>query len=223
MAKLAHSKRQRAKKRIVIESLIALLLVLSPFIFKIHIYFPDSETYHIGFLGIDIESNGFIDVNTYVWFLIGKIVPLYLLVLWFLTSRDWWYHLILIPIAMYAFQLFEVIFSNSEAIDTANLLWLLPICMVVVPFVYLIRIKLYDKYVHGIDLDAMEAELQELKSKPELKTDAGEAKETPSSSNDFQEPKSLSEKIDQKLSTGNIENMLRHWQHRLENWLHLKF
>ncbi|WP_239530921.1 hypothetical protein [Muriicola jejuensis] len=37
--------------------------------------------------------------------------------------------------------------------------------MVVIPFVYFIRIKLYDKYVHGIDLEAMEAELQAFKEK----------------------------------------------------------
>ncbi|MDA8686530.1 hypothetical protein N9L94_05910, partial [Robiginitalea sp.] len=28
------------------------------------------------------------------------------------------------------------------------------------PFVYFIRIKIYDKYVHGIDLEAMDAELK---------------------------------------------------------------
>ena len=66
---------------------------------------------------------------------------------------------------MYAFQLFEVIYSEDEYIDTENIFWLLPICMVVILFVYFIRIKLYDKYVHGIDLEAMEAELQTFKQK----------------------------------------------------------
>ncbi len=37
--------------------------------------------------------------------------------------------------------------------------------MITIPFVYFIRIKLYDKHVHGIDLEAMDAELQELKQK----------------------------------------------------------
>jgi hypothetical protein len=61
---------------------------------------------------------------------------------------------------MYAFQLFEVIISPDLNIDTKNVLWLLPICMVVIPFVYFIRIKIYDKYVHGIDLEALDAELK---------------------------------------------------------------
>ncbi|GGD38395.1 hypothetical protein GCM10011361_01930 [Muriicola marianensis] len=66
---------------------------------------------------------------------------------------------------MYAFQLFEVIYSEDEYIDTENIFWLLPVCMVVTIFVYFVRVKLYDKYVHGIDLEAMEAELQAFKDK----------------------------------------------------------
>ena len=67
---------------------------------------------------------------------------------------------------MYAFQIFEVVFSQDDQfVDTENLLWLLPLCMVVIPFVYLIRIKLFDKYVHGIDLTALNAELDYYKNK----------------------------------------------------------
>lgn len=66
---------------------------------------------------------------------------------------------------MFAFQLFEVLISPDSNIDTKNILWLLPICMLVIPFVYFIRVKIYDKYVHGIDLDAMDAELQYYKNK----------------------------------------------------------
>ena len=77
----------------------------------------------------------------------------------------WWYHIILIPLCTYAFQIFEVLYYQDEYVDTENILWLLPICMIVIPFVYFIRVKLYDKYDHGIDLEAMEAELQTLKQK----------------------------------------------------------
>lgn len=37
--------------------------------------------------------------------------------------------------------------------------------MVVIPFVYFIRLKLFDKYVHGIDVEAMNAELEYYKNK----------------------------------------------------------
>lgn len=66
---------------------------------------------------------------------------------------------------MYAFQIFEGVLSEDNYIDTDNVLWLLPFCMVVIPFVYFIRIKLYDKHVHGIDLEAMDLELTYYKEK----------------------------------------------------------
>ncbi|WP_339140772.1 hypothetical protein [Croceitalea sp. MTPC5] len=70
---------------------------------------------------------------------------------------------------MYSFQLFELYFSEDEVIDSENLMWLLPVCIVIIPFVYFIRLKLYDKHVHGIDLDAMDEELNVLKAKEELR------------------------------------------------------
>ncbi len=70
---------------------------------------------------------------------------------------------------MYAFQIFEDVFDNDYIVDTENLLWLLPICVVLIPFVYFIRLKLYDKHVHGIDLEAMDEELRILKEKEALR------------------------------------------------------
>jgi hypothetical protein len=220
MTRINSDKRKKAKRRIIIDSIMVFFIVIAPFIFKSHEYFPRNPEETITIFGFTIDSNDFGDLSTYAWFLLGKIIPLYLLFIWFFTCKHWWYHAILIPMTMYAFQLFEVIYSEDKFVDTDNLLWLLPICMVVIPFVYFIRVKLYDKHVHGIDLEAMEAELQELKEKPELRETEISAdhleKETPQ--ND-----SISDEINRKLSTGNIESMLRQLQHRLQDWLHLKF
>ncbi len=153
----------KAKRRLIVESLLALLIVISPFVFKLHEYVPESDS--VNFLGITIGSNGFPNVNIFIWFMLGKVVPFYLLLIWFFTCKHWWYHIIIIPVLMYAFQIFESAISDDNFIDTDNILWILPFCMIVIPFVYLIRIKLYDKYVHGIDLDAMDAELKALREK----------------------------------------------------------
>lgn len=215
--------RKKAKKKIVFETILVFTIALVPIYMKLYEYFPNYYSQNalgpVKFLWFSIGSNGFDSVATNIWFYTNKLVPLLLLVIWFFTSKDWWYHIILIPIATYAFQLFELFFDSDDVIDTENIWWLLPICMVIIPLVYFIRIKLYDKYVNGIDLEAMEAELQELKSKPELQKDM-DAHSLPE---EAQEPKTLSEKIDQKLSTGNMENLLRQWQQRVETWLHFKF
>jgi hypothetical protein len=155
----------KTRHRFFIETIGLILIVLTPFIFKIHDYLPRDPQETISFLGITFDKNGFVDLRTYAWFLLNKLIPLYLLIIWFLTCKHWWYHIILIPLCMYAFQLFEVIYDEDDVVDTENILWLLPVCMIVITFVYFIRIKLYDKYVHGIDLEAMEAELQSIKQK----------------------------------------------------------
>lgn len=167
-------------------------------------------------LGFTLGNNGFPDTLTYLWYLTSKIVPLYLMIFWFLTSRDWWYHIILIPIAMYAFQMFEVFYDSDNMIDTDNIWWLIPICMITIPFVYFIRIKLYDKHVHGIDLEAMEAELEELKAK-------GYSSEKTDLSSESKDDVIQKEESNTDMSTGTIENFLKNIQDRIQGWLHLKF
>lgn len=212
---------RKAKRKIFIDSIGVFLIIISPFVFKLHQYLPSNPQATVSVLGFVFDSNGFADLNTYAWFLLSKIVPFYLFIIWFFTCKHWWYHIILIPATMYAFQVFEVLYSDDNIVDTRNMIWLLPVCMVVIPTVYFIRIKLYDRHVHGIDLEAMEAELQSLKEKQgvEKNEPAPVSTEIPNEIG----YKSLSEKINEKLSTDNIESHFKQFQHQLGDWLHLRF
>lgn len=217
--------KNRIKKKIIVESLAVLIIAMVPIFFKLYEYFPgpghENALGPISFLGIEIRNNGFDSIATNMWFYTQKVIPLLLFIIWFFTSKDWWYHILIIPIATYAFQLFELIFSDDYNIDTDNIWWLLPVCMVVIPFVYFIRIKLYDKHVHGIDLEAIDAELQELKEKPELKNVTLEKTENLDKELPINE--SVAEEINRKLSTGNLEHLFKQLQHHLQKWLHLRF
>ncbi len=220
--------KKRIKKKIFLESIFVFFIALSPFLYKIYDYLPEDPEATISIFGVVIDNNGFHDVSTYIWFLMSKIVPLYLMVFWFMTAKNWWYHIILIPIAMYAFQVFEVVFDSGDFVDTENIWWLLPICMVIIPLVYFIRIKLYDKYVHGIDLDAIDAELKTLKKTN--RTDKDPKKEDEVSHEDVENDmvpkmgyKSFSDYINATFSTNNIERKFRNFQDSLKGWLHLKF
>ena len=224
MRKKISDKGKKARKRIIIESFVVFLVVVSPFVFKLHEYFSSDPEATINLLGYIVDRNGFANLSIYVWFMLGKIVPLYLLVIWFFSCKHWWYHIILIPITMYAFQIFEVSFSDNKYIDTENLLWLLPVCMIIIPFVYLIRIKLYDKYVHGIDLEAMETELKVLKEKQGIsKVEDSLKNEEKPENQETEEYQTFSEILDEKLSTRNLELLFKRFQHNLKNWLHLRF
>lgn len=220
---VSRTKKRKAKKKISLETLLVFFIAISPFLYKMYEYIPLDDDGVGSVFGIKISPRGFGDASVYLWFLSSKIIPLYLLVFWFLTSRNWWYHIILIPIAMYAFQLFEVIFDSDDNIDTENIWWLIPICMITIPFVYFIRVKLYDKYVHGIDLEAMDAELQELKEKNESQGFSSTLSQDKNEIEEELKPKSISEEIDRKLSTNNIEQGLKIFQDKLQNWFHFKF
>lgn len=157
-----------ARKRIFIESFIALLILLSPFLFKAHEYANTDEGSVFSVFGLNIQAEGFSSAEHFLWFILGKLIPFYLLLIWFFTCKHWWYHIILIPVTMYGFQIFET-YYYEDMVDSQNIMWLLPVCMILIPVVYLIRIKLYDKHVHGIDLKAMNEELTVLREKEELR------------------------------------------------------
>lgn len=146
-----------------------MIIAISPIISYSYKYYPEAteSLYYLGF--IKISANGFVDASYALYYYLLKGMPLLLLTIWFVTSKQWWYHGILIPIAMYAFQLFTVLFGDSAKVDENEILYVLGVSMVVTPIVYFIRLKLVDKYVHGIDLKAMDTELRILKEKEELR------------------------------------------------------
>ncbi|MGW9686187.1 hypothetical protein [Flagellimonas sp. 2504JD1-5] len=160
--------KKKVRKRLIIEGLLTLLVALSPVLFYSYKY-TSNDTESLDFIFFEISSNGFADARTALWFYLIKIVPLTLLIIWFVTNKQWWYHAILIPIAMYSFQLYSVIANNSQDVDENEVFYVIAVTMVVVPIVYFIRVKLIDKHVHGIDLDAMDTELRILKEKEELR------------------------------------------------------
>ena len=97
--------------------------------------------------------------------------------------------MLLIPIAMFAFQVVGLI-QQERYLDEIEIYWLIPIMMVITPFVYFIRIKLFDKHVLGIDLEAIDAELKEYKEKERIEKESLEkekAKQVESEKNDSRE------------------------------------
>jgi|TARA_R110002012_G_scaffold285393_1_gene476540 Na+/H+-translocating membrane pyrophosphatase len=96
---------------------------------------------------------------TAAWTYLGKIVPLFLLFIWFFTCKHWWYHAILIPIAMYSYQLvisiYQDVYLRVDPLDTNQLIYLAPFFIIILSLVYLIRIKIFDR-VYGIDLSEID-------------------------------------------------------------------
>lgn len=144
-------------KFLLVGSIIALSIAFSPYIFYLYEIFPDGKIWENYFF--TYESLYYESVLAAAWTYLGKIVPLFLLLIWFFTCKHWWYHSILIPIAMYSYQIivvfYEDVFLQVNPMDTNQLIFLAPFFIGILALVYLIRIKIFDR-IYGIDLSELE-------------------------------------------------------------------
>ena len=142
---------------LLLGSLVAICIAFSPYLFYLYEIFPNGRVWETSFF--TYESLYFEDVLTAAWTYLGKITPLFLLLLWFFTCKHWWYHVILIPIAMYSYQLVVVVYDDvylrTDYMDINQLIYLAPFFIIILSIVYLIRIKIFDR-VYGLDLSELD-------------------------------------------------------------------
>jgi len=140
-------------------SIISVCIAFSPYIFYLYEIFPSGPVWENSFF--TYESKYYQDVMTAAWTYLGKLTPLLLLLIWFFTCKHWWYHVILVPIIMYGYQLVSAFYEDMSpvggTIDTNQLIYLAPFFIIVLSIVYLIRIKVFDR-IYGIDLSEIERE-----------------------------------------------------------------
>ncbi len=149
---------QGSSKFLLLGSFIAFLIAFSPYIFYLYEIFPDGPVWENSFF--IYESKYYESVNVAMWTYFGKIMPLLLLLIWFLTCKHWWYHSILIPISMYSYQLVTAVYQDLYLedvrinIDSNQLIYLAPFFIGVLFILYIVRIKIFDR-VYGIDLSEL--------------------------------------------------------------------
>ncbi len=150
----------RGKSSLVIGGIVVFLIAVSPFIFYSYKNFSnDTQVWETSWFTI---NTSYYSINAFAWFLMGKVLPIYLLLLWFFTCKHWWHWIILVPITMYIFQLWGII-NQSRNLDVVELYYLLPLMMIVIPAVYVVRAKLFAK-IHNNDLKSFEEELAKEKT-----------------------------------------------------------
>lgn len=149
-----------SSKYLLLGSTIAVFIAFSPYLFYLYEIFPNGPIWENSFFRY--ESKYYEDVLTAAWTYLGKITPLFLLLIWFFTCKHWWYHVILVPIIMYAYQLVivfyqDVYLESAFFMDTNGLIYLAPFFIIILSIVYLVRIKIFDR-IYGIDLSEIEQE-----------------------------------------------------------------
>jgi len=131
------------KKSLIVGSIVATLIATSPYLFFLYESVPSEEVWNT-FL-FTYNSKGYQDASTAMWFLSGKLIPLYLLLIWFFTCRHWWFHALLVPIAMYAYQAFTILRVDTTSVDESQLIYLIPIMAIIVPSIYLVRARIFNR------------------------------------------------------------------------------
>ena len=139
------------RKILSIGTLIALCIVLSPILSYIYQGFPNVKTWE-SFLFGTIHSNYYESIQILVWVVFSKVVPFILLLIWFFTCKHWWYHSILVPIAMYVFQIYSTINDDLLFADSDEFYIIIPLIAIVAAITYTIRTKIFDR-LYGVNLD----------------------------------------------------------------------
>lgn len=151
------SQRRTARKSLILGSIIATLIAISPYIFYSYESVPSTPTWDT-FFGT-LESKDYQDMNAAAWIVMMKFVPLFLILIWFFTCRHWWYHALLVPIAMFSFQLVAAINDESQYMDEFHLIYMIPMMAIIIPLIYLTRAKLFNKINQNKSLQELEDEL----------------------------------------------------------------
>ena len=142
-------KLNKEKKSILYSSIVIILIILSPYLLYIYQYFPETKSWEspIG----TFQSGSFKSMTFFAYFIFGKFVPLSLLFIWFITNKNWWYHVIIIPISVYMFQLISVINDGISVVDEMEFIYTVPITTIIVTILYFIRGQLV-VYLEAMDL-----------------------------------------------------------------------
>lgn len=155
------------KKSLITGTIVASFIIACPFLFYLYEGFPKTPTWESPFG--TYTSYFWENVNILAWVFFGKFIPFCLLLIWFFTCKHWWYHVILVPLCMYAFQIYSTLNEDMTSTDTTEIYVLAPIIFFMAIFSYTIRTRVFDK-IHGIDL----SELSRVNWKGELQTEKEE-------------------------------------------------
>lgn len=142
------------KKKYITGGLVVAFIAATPYLMYLYESFPNDQVWETFLFEAKTSMPSWYQ---YAWLLTSKVIPLYILLIWFFTCKHWWHWVILIPITIYLFQLWGLI-NQSRSLDEVELIYMIPVMLVVVPMVYLIRAKLFSR-IRDTDLKEFEEDL----------------------------------------------------------------
>jgi magnesium-transporting ATPase (P-type) len=133
-----------SKKELILGSVIATFIAITPYLITLWEGVPSDTKSWDTFL-FSYTTTYYVDIQSLVWTLLSSLIPLSLLLIWIFTCKHWWYHVIIVPIVMYIYQIITILNDDLEFSETNLILWLLPVMAIVIPSIYLLRARMADK------------------------------------------------------------------------------
>jgi hypothetical protein len=135
---------------LIVSSIVIVLIAITPYLLYVYKTFPSDNNQYKTIFGV-INAGLYGNVQTYIYYLLSKFVPLMLLLTWFATNKHWWVHVLIIPISVYLFQFISVLNDTNDFMDEVEFIYTIPFLLVVMFILYAIRYKL-SIYVKAVDL-----------------------------------------------------------------------
>ncbi len=151
---------KRINKAMVLSLIFAFIIAITPLISYSYLLVTKAKTWDT-FFGT-VESNYFESAQVFMWVFLGKFIPLLLCVIWFFTNKQWWYHVLIIPIGMFTYQLVETIASDTRFFDNKPgfLIFFMIVTMIIIYFARVL--SAYYKLILGLDLKELERQRKDL-------------------------------------------------------------
>lgn len=141
---------QQRSNRLLADSIIAFLVLIAPFVFYSYLCFPTDkvwETYFFTYTSKFYES-----VETFMWVFLQKFIFLYLMIIWFFTSQNWWNKAILFPIVMLLYQMIILLNDDIKFKDgELDKIFIIPVAVIICIALVFIK-KRISKYTEALDL-----------------------------------------------------------------------
>jgi len=141
----------KRKKSLLIGSIIILLIMLAPYLLYIHRGIPADVQDYESIFGTISGGENYEFAQLYIYFLLAKFVPLFLLIIWFITNKQWWVHGLIIPISVYLFQFIVVLNDSEQYMMEVEFIYTVPITVIVMVILYFVRSKMAI-YIQAVDL-----------------------------------------------------------------------
>lgn len=139
----SHATDKKVNKSLVGGSIIATIIATTPYLFYLYESVPTTKVWNTFLFTYDSMDWG--DAQFAMWTLTSKAIPLLLLSIWFFTNKHWWFHALLVPMVMYIYQIMGIFNANTKFIDESQLIYLIPVMAIIIPTIYLIRARIFNK------------------------------------------------------------------------------